>query len=71
MAEDERFCRRRGAGLLSFFSISPSTRQPKVLLLHEPTVAYPCTLAQEHPNAEVWVDVLTAQVPPDYITDAQ
>lgn len=43
----------------------------RVLLLHPPTVEYPCTLVQEHPNAEVWVDERTSKVPPDYITDIQ
>jgi glucosamine-6-phosphate deaminase len=35
----------------------------RVLLMHEPTVAYPCTLAQEHPDCEVWVDAKTATPP--------
>ncbi len=43
----------------------------RVLLMHEPTVDYPCTLAQEHANCEVWVDARTAEAPPRIITDAQ
>lgn len=43
----------------------------RVLLMHEPTVDYPCTLAQEHPNCQVWVDARTAEAPPRAITDAQ
>lgn len=43
----------------------------RVLLMHAPTVDYPCTLAQEHPNCEVWVDARTAEAPPRVITDAQ
>lgn len=43
----------------------------RVLLMHEPTVDYPCTLAQEHANCEVWVDNRTAEAPPRVITDAQ
>jgi glucosamine-6-phosphate deaminase len=39
--------------------------------MHEPTVNYPCTLAQEHANCEVWVDARTAEAPPRVITDAQ
>lgn len=35
----------------------------RVLLMHEPTVDYPCTLVQEHDNTEVWVDTKTT-VPP-------
>ncbi|MBX3567108.1 MAG: 6-phosphogluconolactonase [Rhizobiaceae bacterium] len=35
----------------------------RVLLMHEPTVLYPCTLAQEHSNCEVWVDEKTAKPP--------
>lgn len=35
----------------------------RVLLLHEPTVSYPCTLAQEHDDCEVWVDTKTAEPP--------
>ncbi|MBE2275603.1 MAG: hypothetical protein IAE87_04835 [Rhodobacteraceae bacterium] len=43
----------------------------RVLLMAEPRVDYPCTLAQEHPNCEVWVDARTAEPPPGIITDAQ
>lgn len=43
----------------------------RVLLMHEPTVDYPCTLAQEHANCEVWIDARTAEAPPRVITDAQ
>lgn len=43
----------------------------RVLLMHELTVDYPCTLAQEHQNCEVWVDAPTAEAPPRVITDAQ
>jgi glucosamine-6-phosphate deaminase len=35
----------------------------RVLLMHEPTVSYPCTLVQEHRNCEVWVDAKTASPP--------
>ncbi|BDU41175.1 sugar phosphate isomerase family [Vibrio nigripulchritudo] len=35
----------------------------RVLLMHEPTVDYPCTLVQSHPNCEVWVDEQTAETP--------
>jgi glucosamine-6-phosphate deaminase len=40
----------------------------RVMLLHEPTVDFPCTLVQGHPNAEVWVDAATAAPPPDAFT---
>lgn len=40
----------------------------RVLLLHEPTTEYPCTLVQGHPCAEVWVDKATAEPPPDAFT---
>lgn len=39
----------------------------RVLLMHEPTVMYPCTLAQEHPDCEVWVDGKTAAPPSNAI----
>lgn len=35
----------------------------RVLLFHEPTVMYPCTLVQSHPDAEIWVDENTARPP--------
>jgi len=35
----------------------------RVLLMHEPTIMFPCTLAQEHPDCEVWVDKKTARSP--------
>lgn len=43
----------------------------RVLLMHDPTIDYPCTLAQEHPDCEVWVDQPTASPPPRILTDAQ
>lgn len=43
----------------------------RVLLMHEPTIDYPCTLAQEHRDCEVWVDSRTAEPPPRTITNAQ
>jgi glucosamine-6-phosphate deaminase len=33
------------------------------MLMHEPTVEFPCTFVQEHPDAEVWVDAATAVAP--------
>ncbi|MDW6023661.1 hypothetical protein SAZ10_18085 [Mesorhizobium sp. BAC0120] len=42
----------------------------RVLLMHEPTVAYPCTLAQEHPDCEVWVDRATAEPPSRILNDS-
>ncbi|MBB3979897.1 glucosamine-6-phosphate deaminase [Rhizobium azooxidifex] len=42
----------------------------RVLLMHEPTVDYPCTLAQEHPNCEVWVDRATAEPPSRIMNDS-
>lgn len=36
----------------------------RVMLMHEPTVEFPCTFAQGHANAEVWVDAQTAERPP-------
>ena len=41
----------------------------RVMLLHEPTVDYPCTFVQEHPDAEVWVDAATAAAPPASIAE--
>jgi glucosamine-6-phosphate deaminase len=35
----------------------------RVMLMHEPTVEFPCTFVQEHPDAEVWVDAATAAAP--------
>ena len=35
----------------------------RVLLMQQPTVDYPMTLAQEHTNCEVWVDSKTAMPP--------
>jgi len=35
----------------------------RILLMHEPTIMFPCTLAQEHPDCEVWVDAKTARSP--------
>jgi glucosamine-6-phosphate deaminase len=37
----------------------------RVLCMHEPTVKYPCTFIQGHPDAEVIVDAKTAACPPD------
>jgi glucosamine-6-phosphate deaminase len=37
----------------------------RVLCMHEPTVRYPCTFVQLHPDAEVMVDAKTAACPPD------
>lgn len=42
----------------------------RVLLMHEPTVDYPCTLAQEHSNCEVWVDRATAEPPSRIMNDS-
>ncbi|MEW9613372.1 hypothetical protein AB3G45_05965 [Shinella sp. S4-D37] len=42
----------------------------RVLLMHEPTVDYPCTLAQEHANCEVWVDRATAEPPSRIMNDS-
>jgi glucosamine-6-phosphate deaminase len=41
----------------------------RVMLMHEPTVDYPCTFVQEHPDAEVWVDAATAAAPPANIAE--
>lgn len=35
----------------------------RVLMFHEPTVRYPCTLTQGHSSVEVWVDQKTAKMP--------
>lgn len=35
----------------------------RVLLFHDKTVTYPCTLTNSHPNIEVWVDQKTAKAP--------
>lgn len=40
----------------------------RVMLLHEPTIEFPCTLVQGHPGAEVWADTATAEPPPDAFT---
>lgn len=40
----------------------------RVMLFHEPTVEYPCTFVQGHPNAQVWVDAKTAECPPSAFT---
>src|SRR5262249_7483089 len=31
----------------------------RVLLFHQPTLEYPCSFIQNHPNAEVWLDEKT------------
>lgn len=36
----------------------------RILCMHEPTVAYPCTFVQDHPDVEVIVDAHTAECPP-------
>lgn len=41
----------------------------RVLLMHEPTVDYLCTLAQEHPDCEVWVDRAIAEPPSRIMND--
>jgi len=41
----------------------------RVMLMHEPTVDYPCTFVQEHPDAQVWVDAATAAAPPANIAE--
>lgn len=37
----------------------------RVLCMHEPTVRYPCTFVQGHPDVEVIVDAKTAACPPN------
>nr|CAD6628304.1 hypothetical protein RTCK_03982 [Rhizobium sp. TCK] len=41
----------------------------RVLLMHEPTVDYLCTLAQEHPDCKVWVDRAIAEPPSRIMND--
>jgi len=41
----------------------------RILLMHEPTEKYPCTFAQEHPDALVLVDKQTAECPPYAFTN--
>jgi len=36
----------------------------RVMLMHEPTVEFPCTFVQGHRDAAVWVDARTAAPPP-------
>ena len=36
----------------------------RLICMHEPTVKYPCTFVQTHTDAEVLVDLATAQSPP-------
>lgn len=36
----------------------------RILCMHEPTVLYPCTFVQGHPDVRVIVDAATAQCPP-------
>jgi glucosamine-6-phosphate deaminase len=43
----------------------------RVMLLHEPTVEYPCTFVQGHPDACVWVDPATAAAPDADIGEAR
>jgi glucosamine-6-phosphate deaminase len=38
----------------------------RILCMHEPTVRYPCTFVQGHPDVEVIVDAKTAACPPDF-----
>ena len=37
----------------------------RILGMHEPTIQYPCTFVQGHPDVEVFVDAATAACPPD------
>ena len=37
----------------------------RILCMHEPTLKYPCTFVQGHPDVEVLVDAATAACPPD------
>lgn len=41
----------------------------RILCLHEPTVKFPCTFVQGHPDVEVIVDGKTAQCPPYAFTN--
>jgi glucosamine-6-phosphate deaminase len=38
----------------------------RILCMHQPTVRYPCTFVQGHPDVEVIVDAKTAACPPDF-----
>ena len=41
----------------------------RILCLHEPTIKYPCTFVQGHPDVEVVVDAATAACPPQLFTN--
>jgi glucosamine-6-phosphate deaminase len=41
----------------------------RVMLMHEPTVEFPCTFVQGHPDAQLWIDAATAEAPPADIAE--